>query len=81
MEIEYVKLSPKEDEIYRLILKGLGVPDISMELNKHPATVQQQICNIYNKRYCNTKAELMAQRIAELEDEVEKLRHVMSNKI
>lgn len=73
MEIEYMKLTPKEDEIYRLLLKGLGMYDIAIELNKATSTIQKQMANIYNKRYCNSKQELLAQRIEELESEVKRL--------
>jgi DNA-binding NarL/FixJ family response regulator len=79
MEIEYLKLTPKEDEIYKLLLKGFGVYDIAGELNKSPFTIQQQMCNIYNKRYCSSRPELLAQRIAELEEEVKQLKQVLNS--
>lgn len=72
--IEYLRLTPKEDEVYRLLLKGLGMYDISIELDKSPYTVKNQIAKIYNKRYCNTREQLLSQRIQELEEEVARLK-------
>lgn len=79
MSIEYIKLTPKEDEVYKLLLKGFGMYDIAIELDKSPSTIQTQMNNIYNKRYCNSKQGLLAQRIEELESEVSKLKQTLNS--
>ena len=70
------KLTNREQEIYKYLLRGMSYGDISKELNIAHRTVVAHIMSVYMKKLVGTRSELMAQRIQELEDEVEELRKV-----
>ena len=66
-------LSPRECEIYRLLLQGLGQKEIALKLNIAICTVNTHLQAIYQKKFVNSQKELMAQRIKELEDVLQEI--------
>src|SRR5262245_60378551 len=62
---ELPSLSPREQEVLRLIAKGLRIPDAASLLGVTPHTVSTHIKNIYRKRQLGSRAEaaLEAQRL------------------
>ena len=69
-----MSLTNKEQEVYRYLLQGLSYLDISDKLNVKRTTTVDYITNVYAKKLVNNRAELMAERIKELEQEVKELR-------
>lgn len=72
------KLTTREEEIYKYLLKGLSYMEIANTAFIEKTTVVRHIMNIYMKKLVGTRAELMAQRIEELEKEVEELKQERS---
>lgn len=68
------KLTTREEEIYKYLLKGMSYLQIANAAFIEKTTVIRHIMNIYMKKLVGTRAELMAQRIEELEHEVEELK-------
>jgi DNA-binding NarL/FixJ family response regulator len=62
---ELAGLSPREEEVLRLIAKGLRIPDVASLMSVTPHTVCSHIKNIYRKRQLGSRAEaaLEAQRL------------------
>ena len=62
---DLANLSPREEEVLRLIAKGLRIPEVSSLLSVTPHTVCTHIKNIYRKRQLGSRAEaaLEAQRL------------------
>lgn len=75
MGIKYIDLSPRENEVYLLILKGKTNYDIASELNVSRCTVATHVVGILNKKCCSSKVELLVERIKELEDVISELRN------
>lgn len=73
------KLTAKEEEIYKYLLKGLSYLEIANEMFIEKTTVITHIMNVYMKKLVGTRAELMAQRIEELEKEVKELKRTKCN--
>ena len=73
------KLTAKEEEIYKYRLKGLSYLEIANEMFIEKTTVITHIMNVYMKKLVGTRAELMAQRIEELEKEVKELKRTKCN--
>lgn len=67
-------LSPRELEIYNYLLKGLDYYSIADELGVQKSTIKTHILHLYNKLLVNSRQELMAQRIQELERMIDNLR-------
>jgi LuxR family maltose regulon positive regulatory protein len=67
-------LSPRELEIYNYLLKGLDYYSIADELGVQKSTIKTHILHLYNKLLVNSRQELMAQRIQELEQMIDNLR-------
>ena len=67
-------LSPRELEIYKYLLKGLDYYTIADELGVQRSTVATHVLHLFNKLLVNSRQELMAQRIQELEQMVEELK-------
>jgi DNA-binding CsgD family transcriptional regulator len=74
-------LSPRELEIYNYLLKGLDYYSIADELGVQKSTIKTHILHLYNKLLVNSRQELMAQRIQELEQMIDNLRGVASGYI
>lgn len=73
------KLTKREEEIYHYLLQGLNYMDIAREANIGKPTVVTHIMNIYLKKMVANRAELMAQRIEELENTILDLTGTNSN--
>ena len=67
-------LSPRELEIYNYLLKGLDYYSIADELGVQRSTVATHVLHLFNKLLVNSRQELMAQRIQELEQMIDNLR-------
>lgn len=67
-------LSPRELEIYKYLLKGTDYYTIADELGVRRSTIATHVLHLFNKLLVNSRQELMAQRIEELEQEMEELR-------
>lgn len=74
MNLTSSTLSPRELEIYKYLLKGIDYYTIADELNIKRNTVVTHVLSLFNKLLVNSRQELMAQRIEELEQEVEELK-------
>lgn len=73
-------LSPREVEVYELLLKGYGQKEISLKLNIAPCTANTHLQTIYHKKFVNSQKELMAQRIKELEDMLQETSKLVGRK-
>jgi DNA-binding NarL/FixJ family response regulator len=73
------KLTKREEEIYHYLLQGLNYTDIARAADIEKSTVVTHIMNIYLKKMVTTRAELMAQRIEELENTILDLTGTNSN--
>ena len=80
MEFKYIELSGRENEVCNLLFTGLSKKEIADKLFISTNTVITHIQNILNKRCCNSRLELMAERIRELEDTISELRNCSLNK-
>lgn len=67
-------LSPRELEIYKYLLKGVDYYTIADELGVQRSTVATHVLHLFNKLLVSSRQELMAQRIEELEQEIEQLK-------
>jgi DNA-binding NarL/FixJ family response regulator len=76
--MEKAKLTPREVEIYNLLLEGMSYLDIARRLIIEKTTVITHIMHIYQKSGLSSRIELMRDRIKELEEEVERLQHLNS---
>lgn len=68
------ELSKRELEIYKYLLKGLDLYSIADELGVGRSTIATHVLHIYQKLYVSSRQELLARRIQELEEEVQKLK-------
>lgn len=66
-------LSPREVEIYNLLLQGKQEKEIASLLIVAPCTVRTHMSVIYQKKFVNSQEELMALRIKELEERINEL--------
>lgn len=66
-------LSPREIEIYNLLLQGKRRKEIAALLFIAPCTVKTHMDFIYQKKFVNSQEELMALRIKELEEKINEL--------
>lgn len=67
-------LSPREIEVYNLLLEGKGQKEIAQELKIAVSTANTHLQIIYQKKFANGQKELMARRIKELEGIVEEVK-------
>lgn len=74
MNLTSNSLTVREEEVYRYLLQGLNYGEIADRMTVEKSTAVTHIMNVYMKKLVGTRAELMAQRIKELEKEVEDLR-------
>lgn len=72
-------LTDREQEVYRYLLRGLSYIDIGRELDIQQPTVVKHVMNVYMKKMVGTRAELMAQRIEELENEIKNMKCTSSS--
>lgn len=59
-------MTPREHEIYNLIIEGFSVNDIAKKLNISPCTVKTYKNAILAKNNVNSVIELLAQKIKEM---------------
>lgn len=74
MSLTEDKLTGREIEVYKYLLKGLDYYTIADYLGVKRSTIASHILNIFTKKLANSRQELMARRIEELEEEVEDLK-------
>ena len=74
MEFKYIELSGREREVYNLLFTSLNKREIADTLFVSLPTVSTHIQHIFNKVGYNSRLELMAERIRELEGVVAELR-------
>ena len=60
-------LTPREKEIYALLLKGFNIQEIAEKLFLATCTVATHRTSIFKKRSVNSIPQLLAKRIKELE--------------
>lgn len=67
-------LSPREYEVYKLLLLGLSYIEIARRLIVEKSTIFTHVLHIYSKLECNSRIELMGRRIKELEEEIKEIK-------
>lgn len=67
-------LTPSEYNVYKLLVGGYTYKDIALTLVIAPCTVTTHVISIYQKFNVNSRSELMAMRIKELEGIIDKMR-------
>lgn len=72
-------LTNRESQVYNLLLKGLPLCDIADIIGTTRSTVATHVLHLYNKFLVNSRQELMAQRIDELEKELENFKRTKSS--
>lgn len=72
-------LTTSEYNVYKLLVKGYPYKDIASVLVIAPCTVTTHVISIYQKFNVNSRSELMAMRIKELEDIINKMRNNLSS--
>lgn len=72
-------LTTSEYNVYKLLVNGYTYKDIALTLVIEPCTVTTHVISIYQKFNVNSRSELMAMRIRELEDIVNKMRSNLSS--
>lgn len=73
-------LSPREIEVYNLLLQGKRKREIADILVISPCTVKSHMDFIYQKKFVNSIGELMALRIKELEEKINELTRTTTNR-
>lgn len=68
-------LSPREYEVYKLLIEGLTYIEMARRLIVEKSTIFTHVLHIYNKLECNSRIELMGRRIKELEDEIRRIKN------
>ena len=74
MNLTKERLTNRESQIYNYLLKGLSLYDIADEVGTTRSTIATHVLHLYSKLLISSRYELMANRIQELEDEVEELK-------
>lgn len=72
-------LTPSEYNVYRLLVNGYTYKDIANVLIIAPCTVTTHVINIYQKFNVSSRNELMAMRIKELEEVIQKMKNNLSS--
>jgi len=79
MSLTEEKLTNREYEVYNYLLHGLSYSDMEGEMGVAKSTIVTYVMNIFLKKMVNSRYELMARRIKELENKVEELQAPISN--
>ena len=74
MNLTEESLTNREQEVYKYLLQGLSYIDIANKLVVEKSTIITHIMHVYMKKMVGNRAELMAQRIKELEEKVKELK-------
>lgn len=72
-------LTPSEYNVYKLLVNGYAYKDIASTLVIAPCTVTTHVISIYQKFNVNSRSELMAMKIKELEGVIDKMRSNLSS--
>ena len=72
-------LTPSEYNVYKLLVNGYSYKDIASTLIIAKCTVTTHVVSIYQKFNVNSRSELMAMRIKELEGVIDKMRNNLSS--
>lgn len=72
-------LTPSEYNVYKLLVNGYSYKDIASTLVIATCTVTTHVVSIYQKFNVNSRSELMAMRIKELEGVIDKMRSNLSS--
>jgi DNA-binding CsgD family transcriptional regulator len=72
-------LTQSEYNVYKLLVNGYTYKDIALTLIIAPCTVTTHVISIYQKFNVNSRSELMAMRIKELEGIIDKMRNNLSS--
>ena len=70
------ELTPRELEIYKYLLRGTDYYSIADILGVERSTIATHVLHIFGKKLANSRQELMARRIEELENEIEELKRL-----
>lgn len=62
---QHIKLSPRENDVLRLLLDGKETKQIASALNIQPSTVKQALSNLYQKLGVNNRTEAVAVALRE----------------
>ena len=73
------KLSKRETEVYEYIMKGMNYSDMEDLMGISKTTIVSHMMHIFLKKMVNSRYELMAERIKELEKEVWDLKRTQCN--
>ena len=79
MNLTEDKLTNREQEVYNYLLHGLSYSDMADTMGIGKNTIVTYVMNIFLKKMVNSRYELMAQRIKELESKIKELRGTNSN--
>lgn len=71
--------TPREEEIYKLLLEGYTLQEIADTTFSSRATIATHCNNIMRKKMVDTRIQLMAQRIQELEEEINNIRQTLNS--
>ena len=67
------ELTKRELEVYKYLLEGIDFYSIADLLGVKRSTIATHVLHVFSKKLVNSRQELMAQRIKELEEEVKEL--------
>lgn len=73
------KLTPREEDVLILLMKGLSYTDIAKKLFVERTTVLTHVLRIYQKLNVDNRWELMSNKIKELENTIKELKGTVSN--
>ena len=74
MNLTEEPLTDREKDVYNYLLEGLSYMDMAHELGIGKATIVTHVMRIFQKKLVFNRYELLANRIKELEKEVEELK-------
>lgn len=74
MNLTEENLTNREQEVYRYLLQGMSYNDMAREMVVEKTTVMTYIMHLFLKKEVNSRYELMAKRIKELENKIKELK-------
>lgn len=78
MNLTEEPLTSREKDVYKYLLEGLSYMDMAHELGIGKPTIVTHVMRIFQKKLVFNRYELLANRIKELEKEVEELKGTKS---
>ena len=73
------KLTNREEQVYNYLLHGLSYSDMEEEMGIKKTSIVTYVMNIFLKKMVNSRYELMANRILELEQKIDELQGTNCN--